>query len=72
MQTGLLTWRERAKKSLLCDFGCVAVLGQLGFDKSELGVKKGFLDLRSRFADYIALTSVLFFSFGRHFFVSYG
>ena len=62
-------WREHAKKSLLCDFGCIAVLCQLGFYKSELGFKKGFLDLCFRFVDRVAVNSVLVISFLTHFFV---
>ena len=63
-------WRERAKKSLLGDFGCVAVLGQLRLDKSEFGFKKGFLDRRFRVADGVAVVRILIISSVSHLFVS--
>ena len=63
-------WRERAKKSLLGDFGCVAVFGQLWLYKSELGIKKGFLDPRFRVADGFAVVRILVISSVSHLFVS--
>ena len=57
----LKPWRERAKKSLLCDFGRITVFSQLGLYKSELGFKKRFLDLCFRLGAYVTVAMVLIF-----------